>query len=622
MSDLWLHGLGQISMGEPGVIPIEGLTPVVVSDKLKGIGLDFAHRSLGTLTSRRGVNHYHDGKVYVLHSSGVTIYDAITGEVIAENSHINSSTHMTPDFAATDGSYYITQGTNLHKCALDGSLIWETPLPHTARCIAVETSGVYVGEAYSSSSRVLKFNRTSGEKIWESSAVSSYVGSLAVNANTVIVSFDNYTIKKLYPHNGSQVYSYTIPNSRNAYALAIEPGTNHFYSIDSYQTLRKHSYQTGEPIFERTSANVNTVYNLFIDGGNNIYTVSNREITKLDNQLAGFIWREDYSISSNAICGFGLDKELGKIFVLRQHSARVLSTEQQWSDFIPHQFEGAINSIDVDKNGNLYGASNDWTVRKFDALGEQQWVYRHTDVMSFVKADNAGNVFIADSSRNLKKLNSLGVEQWSCSISGTSGNVTDLVINSEGVILVSITYWHTTASYRKDFLTKIAPDGTLLETREIGTSGVFHKLHLWDDRTVLAMNKLYDIDTFRCLRHFSAAQSIFNVLGDFIYDINEDDIRVFNKYSGGQMYSFAVEDISISNSYLRVTQGLDGALYVVDNNRTLVKLTERGEEFWRYRARDNIADIKVDDGHNIYLATGYYIEKLTQTFGVKTFEKE
>ena len=66
MSDLWLHGLGQISMGDTGVIPIEGLTPIIASDQIKGTGLSFAHRSLGTLSHRRGVNHYHNGKVYVL----------------------------------------------------------------------------------------------------------------------------------------------------------------------------------------------------------------------------------------------------------------------------------------------------------------------------------------------------------------------------------------------------------------------------------------------------------------------------------------------------------------------------------------------------------------------------
>ena len=48
---------------------------------------------------------------------------------------------------------------------------------------------------------------------------------------------------------------------------------------------------------------------------------------------------------------------------------------------------------------------------------------------------------------------------------------------------------------------------------------------------------------------------------------------------------------------------------------------KKGDEFWRYQAVDKIADIKVDDEHNIYLATGYYIEKLTQTFGIKGYDK-
>lgn len=619
MSDLWLHGLGQISTGDPGVIPIEGLTPIIASDEIKGIGLPFAHRSLGTSSNRKGVNHYHDGKVYVLHSSGVTIYDAESGEVIADNVHTTSSALMTPDLAATDGSYFLAQGSSLYKYALGGTLIWETPNIGSPYCIVVEASGVHIGVTESSTYYVKKFNRNNGNVMWTSSSLNSYIYALAVNSNTVIVADQSYKIYRLNPSNGSTVYSYTIPNSRNAYALAIEPGTNHFYSIDNYYTLRKHSYQTGEPIFERYSANTTTVYNLFIDSENNIYTVSNREITKLDNQLAGFIWREDHNINGNPINGFGLDKEQGKIYVLRQHSARILSTDKEWSGFIPHQFEGIVNSIDIDDNGNFYGASDDWTARKFNALGEQQWVYRHNLALNFVKADKNGNVYIADTNRTLKKLNPYGVEQWSCSISGTTGAVTDLVVNSEGAIIVSIAYFYTSGS--KDYLVKISPEGTLLEKREIGTSGVFRKLHLWDDRTVLAFNKLYDIDTLRTIRYFSAARAIFGRHGDFLFDVYDDDIRGFNKYSGGQIHSFEVSDINITNFYLRAVQGLDGAVYAWDNDKTLVKFNEKGEEFWRYKAVEKIADIKVDDEHNIYLATGYYIEKLTQTFGIKGYDK-
>ena len=622
MSDLMLHGLGRGS-GDPGVIPIEGLTPIIASDEIKGPGLPFAHRSLGTLSDRRGVNHYHDGKVYVLHSLGVTIYDAESGEVIADNAHTTSGAQMTPDTAATDGSYYLAQGTKLYKHALDGNLVWEATIT-TAYCIfyciAVETSGVYIGCRNDESYYVKKYNRTNGQAIWTSPNLGSTIHALAVNSNTVIVATSSYLIYRLYPHNGSQVYNYTIPNSRYAFALAIEPGTNHFYSIEaSYHNLRKHSYQTGEPIFERGGANTGNVHNLFTDSGNNIHTVSDREITKLDNQLAGFIWRESYNISGNPIYGFGFNQEQGKIYVLRQHSARILSTEKQWSDFIPHQFEGTVNSIDIDANGNFYGASDDWTARKFNALGEKQWVYRHNLALNFIRVDKNGNVYIADTNRNLKKLNQYGIEQWSCSIPNTSGNVTDLVVNSEGVIIVSIAYFYTSGS--KDYLIKIGPDGTLLKTMEVGTSGVFRKLHLWDDYTVLAFNKLYDIATLRCVRNFNIAKGAFGVHGDFIYDIDNNKVRTFNKHSGGQTGFFEVKDINITNFYLRATQGLDGAIYAWDNDKTLVKLNEQGDEFWRYKAIEKIADVKVDDEHNIYLATGFYIEKLTQTFGIRGYDK-
>ena len=619
MSDLMLHGLGG-GFGDSEMVPIEGLTPIIASDEIKGLGLPFAHRSLGTLSDRRGVNHYHNGKVYVLHSLGVTIYDAESGEVIADNAHTTSGAHMIPDTAATDGSYYLAQGTKIYKHALDGDLVWEALDIGSSYCIAVETSGVYVGVKASETYYVKKFNRVTGQSIWTSPSMGSYVQALAVNSATVIVALENCLIRRLYPSNGGEVYSYTIPNSRRAYALAIEPGTNHFYSIEvSYHTLRKHSYQTGEPIFQHGSANTATVYNFFIDSGNNIYTVSNREITKLDNQLASSIWREDYNINGNPINGFGFDKEQEKIYVLRQHSARVLSTDKKWSNFIPHQFEGTINSIDLDVNGNFYGASDDWTARKFNALGEQQWVYRHTGILNFVKADKNGNVYIADTNRTLKKLNPYGIEQWSCSIPSTTGTVTDLVVSIEGVIIVSIAYFHTSGS--KDYLVKISPSGTLVKTMEIGTSGVFRKLHLWDDRTVLAFNKLYDIDTLRTMRHYSAAKAVFGVHGDFICGIDSAKIQSFNKYSGGQVRFFEVKDINITNFYLRAAQGLDGAVYAWDNDKTLVKFNEKGGEFWRYKAVEKIADIKVDEEHNLYLATGFYIEKLTQTFGIKGYDK-
>jgi hypothetical protein len=622
MGDLWLHGLGQISTGDSGVIPIAGLTPIIASDEIKGIGLPFAHRSLGTLSDRRGVNHYHDGKIYVPYSSGVTIYDAKTGEIIADNVH--SVSYMTPDLADTDGSYYVVYNTTLYKYTLNGDLIWETPIGGSTRSIASDATGVYVGyynyyDYYNC--KITKYNRTSGSTIWTSSDLNSsnsYIDALAVNSNAVIVATGNYRIHRLYPSSGSTVYTYNMPGSYSANALAIEPGTNHFYSAVG-STLRKHSYQTGEPIFERSSTNIASIYNLFIDSENNIYTVSNREITKLDNQLAGFIWREDHNINGNPINGFGLDKEQGKIYVLRQHSARILSTDKEWSGFIPHQFEGTVNSVDVDLSGNFYGAGDDWTVRKFNALGEEQWVYRHNYPLNFVKADKNGNVYIADTNRTLKKLNPYGVEQWSCSITNTTGIVTDLMVNSKGVIIVSITYFYTSGS--KDYLVKISPEGTLLKTMEIGTSGVLRKLHLWDDNTVLAFDKLYDIDALRSVRYFSAVKTAFGVHGDFICGIDGSTIKVFNKHSGGQVRSFGVADINISSFYLRAVQGPDGAIYAWDKEKTLVKLSLEGNEIWRYQARDNIADVKIDDEHSIYLATGYYIERLTQTFGIKGYDK-
>ena len=621
MNDLILHGFGQASTGGgSGQVPIEGLTPIITSDKLKGIGLKFANRSLGSLTDRRGVNHYNGGKVYVLHSSGVTIYDAVSGEVIAENYHVTSSSHMTPDTAATDGSYYLTQGSKLYKYNIDGTLVWEATTGSSFTCITVDASGVYVGNTSSSNYYVYKYNRVNGQSIWSSGNISYRVIDVAVTSNAVIVSTESYRIYRLNPSNGSQIYVYTLPNSDNAYALAIEANTNHFYSIIYNRTLRKHSFQTGEPIFTLNNTNVTTVYNLFVDGGNNVYTISNREITKLDNQLTGFIWRENHDITDNPINGYGFDKEKGNIYILRTHTAKILTTEKEWSPFIPHQFEGAVNSIDIDKSGNFYGASDDWTVRKFNAAGKEEWIYRHNRMLNFIKADKDGNVFIADSSRVFKKLNPLGVEQWSLSISGVSGDVKDLVINSEGVIILSISYWHSSSSSRKDYLVKVSSDGKFISRKEIGNSGVFNSLHLWDDKTILAVDRLYDIESLRCVEFFNSANPIFNLQGDFLYGLNSSNIKILNKYSGGQVYSTNISNVDYTNFYLKVAQGLDGAIYIADSKKTLVKLNNKGEELWRYQTRDNITDVKVDEDHNIYLATGYYIEKLTQTFGIESYE--
>ncbi len=620
MSDLMLHGLGRGS-GDPGMVSIEGLTPIIASDEIKGLGLPFAHRSLGTLVDRKGVNHYHNGKVYVLQGLGVAIYDAVSGEILADNDHYTSAAHMTPDTAGTDDSYYLAQGSKLYKYSLDGNKVWEAPMNGDAQCITLDATGVYVGHRIyydSYNCYVSKFNRTTGQTIWTTSNLGSGVLSLAANGSALFVGTEGYKIYRLYPSSTSPVYTYNMPSNNNAHALAIEPGTNHFYSTYG-GNLRKHSYQTGEPIFQHGSANTATVYNLFIDSGNNIYTTSNREITKLDNQLAGLIWREDHNIVGNPINGFGFDKEQNKIYVLRQHSARILSTDKEWSYFVPHQFEGTVNSVDIDINGNFYGASDDWTARKFNALGEQQWVYRHTGILNFVKADRNGNAYIADTNRTLKKLNPYGVEQWSCSIPNTTGAVTDLVVNSEGVIIVSIAYFHTSGP--KDYLVKISPSGTLVKTMEIGTFGVFRKLHLLNDHTVLAFNKLYDIDTLRTMRYYNIAKAVFGTHGDFICGIDSTKIQTFNKYSGGQVRFFEVKDINITNFYLRAVQGLDGAVYIWDNDKTLVKFNKKGEEFWRYKAVEKIADVKVDEEHNLYLATGFYIEKLTQTFGIKGYDK-
>ena len=135
---------------------------------------------------------------------------------------------MTPVLAATDGSYYLATCGKLYIYAFVGTFSWVTPDIGSSYCIAVETSGVYVGVTSSSSYYVKKFNRNNGNVMWTSSSLNSYIYALAVNSNTVIVADYNYKIYRLNPSNGSTVYTYTIPNNRYAYALAIEPGTNHF----------------------------------------------------------------------------------------------------------------------------------------------------------------------------------------------------------------------------------------------------------------------------------------------------------------------------------------------------------------------------------------------------------
>lgn len=620
MNDLLLHGLGR-GIGGSGVAPIEGVTPIMASNNIQGAGLPFVHRPLGTLSDRRGVNHYHAGKLYVLHTTGVTIYDCTTGNVIAENTHTTANAHMSPDTAESDGSYYLAQGGNLYKYALDGSTIWEmTGSSDNPKSIAVDASGVYIGVTSSTNHYVRKYNRNTGQSIWSSPNLSEEVYALAVNSTTIFVAtYRNYLIRRLNVSNGSIVYSYTMPNNQLAYALAIEPGTNHFYSIDGYRMLRKHSYQTGEPIFERSSANTTTVYNLFIDSDKNIYTLSSQEITKLDNQLAGFIWREAYNINQNPICGYGFDEP--DIYILRKQTCRILSTEKEWSDFIPYQFEGAVNAIDCDQMGNFYGVSDDWTARKFNAVGEKVWTYRSNLVLNFIKVDRNGQVFVADTNRTVKKLNQYGEVVWSCTIPNTTGAVTDLVTTNEGTIILGIHYWHTSTSNRKNMLVKISPEGTLLKVMELGTSEVLQSLQLWDNNTILAFNKLYDVDTFRCLRYFNEAKTVFGRHDDFLYDINGTTIKAYNAYSNGKLHDFRVLDVNISSFYLRVAQAEDGNIYVWDNDQTLIKISGNGDEFWRYRAAEKIADVKVDHAHTIYVATGFYIEKLKQNVYVKNYQE-
>jgi streptogramin lyase len=65
----------------------------------------------------------------------------------------------------------------------------------------------------------------------------------------------------------------------------------------------------------------------------------------------------------------------------------------------------SINDLDTDSSLNVYSASNDGTVRKFDSSGVEQWQFTKAVNFSSIAVSDSGGVYAGDDSGDISKIN-------------------------------------------------------------------------------------------------------------------------------------------------------------------------------------------------------------------------
>lgn len=123
---------------------------------------------------------------------------------------------------------------------------------------------------------------------------------------------------------------------------------------------------------------------------------------------------------------------------------------QVWS-FTGHT--GYVNDIDADDNGNVYTASEDKTIRKIDSNGNQVWSNSYTARTTGVRVDKDGFVYTSSYDGNVRKLDNNGNQIWT--YTGYGGDIFKVRIDTVGNVYMA---------YRANEIRKLDSSGQLVLT--------------------------------------------------------------------------------------------------------------------------------------------------------------
>ena len=157
-----------------------------------------------------------------------------------------------------------------------------------------------------------------------------------------------------------------------------------------------------------------------LDG--NIYTTSSDKTVRNVNFAGSVIWEytaeDDVTSVSVDPSGNIIAGSFGKVYKLTSSGAFV------WS-YLVGSF---VRSVANDSAGNVYFGADDWSVRKLDSSGNQDWSYTgHSGAITKIVVDHNVNVYSASKDNEIHKIDINGNFRWSFSL---EQDVTSLAVDN------------------------------------------------------------------------------------------------------------------------------------------------------------------------------------------------
>ncbi len=300
-------------------------------------------------------------------------------------------------------------------------------------------------------------------------------------------------------------------------------------------------------------------------------------IVQTKNDATGRVLADDFQYGSTVIAIVGVDADyvytvasniLYKIDVINGNTNASVSTGQN-----------IVEGVYVDKQSNIYTASRDGTVKKWDDQLNLIWTNTsHTSLVRAVATDDLGNIYSTGNDNTLRKLNSSGSQIWSYNF----GNV--------GLDVIS-------------------------DTTHVYVSGEGNKVHKVDANG----NFVWNFNGHSALVHGVNVDDLGNV-----YTASFDNTAKKLDSSGNLIWTYSghsnwVWHVSVDSNYNVYTASQDGTVRKLNSSGSLLSTFTSGSANYRIRI-DNNDNIYLTNLNNVYRLntslTSIWTKSLSGSFGL------
>ena len=237
-----------------------------------------------------------------------------------------------------------------------------------------------------------------------------------------------------------------------------------------------------------------------------------------------------------------------------------------------------IKSVVVDKEDNIYSASDDGTLRKISKDGQEVWNFTgHTREISRAVIDTDDNIYTGSFDKTLRKISKDGQEIWK--FTGHTDIVAKLAIDSENNIY----------SFSNDnYIRKISKDGQEIWKRNPG--GYVLGINVDGDGNLIIVNANNMVVKFMQDGRRAWTNSTRDMMNSICIDSNND---IYVGGSNGNIIKYSKDGTKLS-TFLNGSQNItsmhidhEGNLYTGDYGYQVKKISPKSKKLLGYKILRN-----------------------------------